>query len=210
MSELVALQSAVQARLSPYRFAHTVGVVRMAACLGELFCPSEAHMLRAAALLHDITKELTPEAQLTLLEEAGVLLRADELASPKIYHGITAPLVIARDFPLFATDLLLSAVRWHTTGRAGMSLTEALLYLADYIEEGRTFPDCVELRRRFFDARPHKMDREARLSHLALVLRESLEMTVADLTDAGAPVCKDTLEALAWLKAEQNPFERIL
>ena len=30
-----------------------------------------------------------------------------------------------------------------------MTLGEKLLYLADYIEDTRTFPDCVELRRHF-------------------------------------------------------------
>ncbi|MBQ3064504.1 MAG: HD domain-containing protein [Clostridia bacterium] len=206
MSDLTALQTAVAERMSPYRFTHTLGVADMAARLAALYCPDEGEMLRAAALLHDITKELDDEAQLALLQRAGIALRADERSSPKIYHGITAPLVIVRDFPDFATDALLSAVRWHTTGRAGMTLTEAILYLADYIEEGRTFPDCVALRERFFAVHPEKMTRTARLLHLAEVVRISLEMTVADLTAAGAPVCADTLAALSWLKAEQNPF----
>lgn len=210
MSDLALLQRDVEKRLSPYRFAHTKGVADMAECLAALYCPEDREMLRAAALLHDITKELDGATQLALLDEAGIALRADELASPKIYHGITAPFVIARDFPAFAKAPLLSAVRWHTTARAGMTLCEAILYLADYIEEGRKFPDCVALRHRFFDAEPHKMDRAARLSHLAAVVLLSLEMTVADLAHAGAPVCRDTLEALDFFKTEQTPFERML
>ena len=210
MSDLALLEDAVSKRLSPYRFAHTLGVADMAERLAMLYCPEARFWLRQAALLHDITKELDDETQLRLLAEAGLTIRPDEQASPKIYHGITAPLVIARDFPAFATNALLSAVRWHTTGRAGMSLCEAILYLADYIEEGRKFPDCVALRHRFFDAEPQKMDRTARLSHLAAVVRESLEMTVADLAGVGAPVCRDTLEALDFFKTEQTPFERML
>ena len=206
MSDLALLEDAVRTRLSPYRFAHTLGVADMASQLAALYSPEKAEMLRAAALLHDVTKELADAEQLALLHKAGIALRADELASPKIYHGITAPLVIARDFPDFATDALLSAVRWHTTGRAGMTLIEALLYLADYIEVGRKFPDCVALRHRFFDAEPQKMDRTARLSHLAAVVCESLKMTVADLARTGAPVCEDTLKALAYFENEENPF----
>lgn len=206
MSDFACLQAAVKDRLSLYRFAHTVGVADMAERLAALYCPDRAGMLRAAALLHDITKELDDGAQRALLAAADIPLRADELASPKIYHSITAPVVIARDFPDFATAPLLSAVRWHTTGRAGMTLTEAILYLADYIEEGRSFPDSVSLRRRFFDAAPDKMHMTARMAHLASVVRESLEMTVAELTAAGAPVCEDTLAALAYFKNEQNPF----
>ena len=206
MSDLTALKRAVAARISPYRLAHTLGVADMAERLAMLYCPEKAEMLRAAALLHDVTKELDNGAQLALLAEASIALRADEQASPKIYHGITAPLVIARDFPAFADAAVLSAVRWHTTGRAEMSLAEALLYLADYIEEGRTFPDCVALRDKFFAANPKEMDMPARLAHLAAILVLSLEMTVNDLTAAGAPVCQDTLDALSYFQTVQNPF----
>ena len=115
-------------------------------------------------------------------------------------------MLIKGDFPAFADAAVLSAVRWHTTGRAGMPLAEALLYLADYIEEGRTFPDCVALRDKFFAANPKEMDMPARLAHLAAILVLSLEMTVNDLTAAGSPVCQDTLDALSYFQTVQNPF----
>ena len=203
---LAVLREEMRGEISPYRFAHTAGVEQMAARLARLYCPEREGELRAAALLHDITKELDRATQLAIFEENGVTLRPDELASPKVWHGMTAALEIPKRYPALATPDLISAVRWHTTGRAGMTLAEAILYLADYIEDGRTFPDCVALRDMFFAAAPERMEGRARLCHLAAVIRHSLEMTVSELCDAGAPVCLDTDAALHYFNENKNPF----
>lgn len=205
-SALSALRAEIKATLSPYRFAHTLGVEQAAGKLAALYCPEKAALLSAAALLHDVTKELSPEAHQAVFRAHGVSLRADEAASPKIWHGMTAALEIPARYPAFADPELLSAVRWHTTGRAGMTLTEALLYLADYIEEGRTFPDCVAVRNAFFAPDPARMDFSARRAHLAAVILQSLALTRAELEAAGAPVCRDTVEAEQWLKTGTQPF----
>ena len=42
---------------------------------------------------------------------------------------------------------ILSAIEYHTTGRAGMSKLEKLIYCADMLEEGRNYPGAEELRK---------------------------------------------------------------
>lgn len=192
---LEALRADVSARLSPYRMTHTLGVEEMAARLSALYCPEKTPLLRAAALLHDLTKELDNAAHTAIFDAYGVTLRPDEAASPKIWHGITAALIIPHDFPDYATPELCSAVRFHTTGRAGMTLTEAILYLADYIEEGRKFDDCIALRRKFFEADPAAMSIGQRLCHLRDVLLLSFDNTLSELQPQGGAVCLDTLAA---------------
>ncbi len=210
---LARLREQVKKTLTPYRFLHTVGVEEMVARLAAIYLPEKAPMLRAAALLHDITKEVPLEEQREIIAAHGLALRADEAASPKILHGITAALTIPAAYPAFADTELISAVRWHTTGRAGMTATEALLYLADYIEEGRQFSDCVLLRNLFFDAAPEKMEKAARERHLWAVILKSLDLTLASLAAEGAPVCLDTLaarEAIAFgYCKETHPLERM-
>ena len=195
---LVALRAHVKGEMSPYRYAHTLGVEQTVAQLAALYLPEQTAELRAAALLHDLTKEWPHARALAFLEAHGVCLRDDERESPKILHGITAPLVIKQTYAAFATPSVLSAVRWHTTGRDGMTLFEALLYLADYIEPGRRFSDCVALRHFFFDAEPEKMDPLARLCHLWQTMLQSFDMTLAALAAEGAPTCADTLAARAY------------
>ncbi len=192
---LSRLREKVEKEMSPYRFAHTKGVEEMAARLAALYVPKEVSLLRAAAILHDVTKERNEEWQRELIAARGISLRPDEASSPKILHAITAALLIPSEYPDFADETLLRAVRWHTTGHGAMTVPEALLYLADYIEEGRKFGDCVRLRKMFFDAKPQGMDMAAREHHLWSVMHAALSLTVSNLEVKGACVCLDTLAA---------------
>ena len=52
---------------------------------------------------------------------------------------------MARD--VFGVDgEIYSAIYWHTTGHADMTLLEKIIYLADYIEPSRDFPGVDKLR----------------------------------------------------------------
>ncbi len=197
---LEALRAAVSAQIGDYRMAHTLGVEREVCRMAALYCPEKTNLLRAAALLHDVTKEQSDAEQMAIFAACGVTLRADEAASPKVWHGMTAALLIPKAYPAFAHAELISAVRWHTTGRAGMSLCDWLVYLADLTEEGRSFPDCVALREMFWGAEPEKMSLPARRRHLLAVILHSLEKTLARLQASGGTVCLDTLAALEELK----------
>ena len=80
-----------------------------------------------------------------------------------------------------------------------MSLFSMLLYLADYIEPGRTFPDCVRLREYFYagvqglSGDAAKVDApngdvpngDALYMHLLRTLLMSFDMTVRGLLDDG-------------------------
>lgn len=200
---LCELRAEMERRLSASRFAHTLGVEREVARMAALYCPEKESMLRAAALLHDLTKEYNADETRRVLDAAGVRLRADEEASPATHHAITAPFEIARLFPDFATPELLFAVRRHTTGGVDMTREQAILYLADVIEEGRSYDACVALRAMFWGADPEGMDEQQRLSHLARVLLFSLEGVRDSIRARGGVVCADTLCAIESLK-EKN------
>ena len=144
------LREDVMKKMSLKRFRHTVAVEAMTARLCALFCPEQTLLMRAAALLHDITKELDAEAQIALCERYSLSVSDLDRISPKTFHARTAAAMIEREYVDFADPLVVSAVRWHTTGRADMTLTERLLYLADYIDESRSFENCVILRRYFW------------------------------------------------------------
>ena len=113
--------------------------------------------------------------------------------SPKLFHAKTAAELIKRDFPEFADDGIVEAVRYHTTGRRGMSHFEGLLYLADYIEETRKFEDCIELRRFFWDAVGEGRDTLETI-YVRTMIR-SFDMTVGSLISENMPIDKDTIDA---------------
>ena len=199
---LDTLREDVKGNMSPKRFVHTAAVEEMIARLCALYCPEYTLPLRAAALLHDLTKELTPEAQEELCVAYDIPTNDLQRLSPKTYHAKTAAARIVRDYPQFADPIIVDAVRWHTTGHAGMTSTEKLLYLADYIDDSRTFSSCVLLRRYFFGAEPELMTREERERHLRATLLLSYEHTLKDLLAEGAPIDEDTIRARNELLVE--------
>jgi nicotinate-nucleotide adenylyltransferase len=178
---LSSLRESVKNEMGEKRYFHTLEVEKMAAHLGEIFAKDQISMLRAAASLHDVTKERTNEEHIAICEEAGLIVTKAERKSPKMFHAKTAALVIPKKYHEFAIPELISAVRYHTTGRADMTMAEKIIYLADYIDMSRDFEDCVKLRDMFFSAKPEDMNEEERLKHLDRVLLASYDINISAL-----------------------------
>jgi nicotinate-nucleotide adenylyltransferase len=189
--------------MSPKRFHHTAAVEDMVTRLATLYCPEEIPALRAAALLHDITKEYDIPTHIALLTQAGIPPKSGEEYAHKTFHARTAALLIPDNYPAFNCETVVNAVRWHTTGREGMTLTEKLLYLADYIDDSRLFPDCVRLRAFFWDAHPERMTMEDKLTHLRRTLIMSFDMTMRALLAENAVISADTAHARNELVLEE-------
>ena len=194
-SKLCELREKVGRDMSAKRYNHTLEVEKMAARLAALYAPEKTDELRAAALLHDITKEYSNEQHRAVCAEYGVEISELTASAPKTFHAITAALLIPKLYPDFASEDIIDCVRWHTTARADMSIPEAIVYLADYIDMSRSFEDCVELRSFFWDADPESMSESDRREHLRRTLIRSLDMTVSSLIESGKTVSSDTFEA---------------
>lgn len=193
--QLAGLYDKVKEGMSEKRFRHTAAVADMAARLGALFVPDQCDLLRAAGLLHDITKEYSFEKQLQILESFGIMVDKQDILTPKTLHARTAALLIPLMYPEFADPIVIDAVRYHTTGRPEMTITEKIVYFADYIDDTRTYPDCVFLRDGFFNAKPEDMDMDARLEHFRKWLIASFDKTLASLTEDGKIISMDTVAA---------------
>jgi predicted HD superfamily hydrolase involved in NAD metabolism len=144
--EIAELSKAVKKRISEKRFAHTLGVASMAEKLSALCLPEMSSELVSAAYLHDITKELPTSKHLELIKLQGVALSEEDLNSEAVLHSFSAPFVIKRDFPDFATKDILSAVFNHTLGAPDMSVFDEIIFLADFIEETRPYEESKALR----------------------------------------------------------------
>lgn len=195
---LAALREQVREYLTEKRYAHTLAVETEVTELSKVFLPEEEKRLRAAALLHDITKRLNLEKQLQLCQSFGIMVSNDEIKAPKLMHAKTAAVLAQREFPAFADSRVLSGIRWHTTGRAGMTLFEAIVYLADYIESTRTFEDCAVLRHFFYEKMSSAKTVEDRMEVLRQTMVLSFDMTIRQLIAEGALVDRDTIDARNW------------
>ena len=182
-------------RMSEKRFRHTIEVEKMAARLADLYAPEKSGVLRAAALLHDITKECSFEEHLSICKSGGMALSEYDLSAPKTLHAMSAAVKIEKEMPEYDVDEIKSCVRWHTTGRGGMTLCEKLIYLADYIDMSRTFEDCVKLREYFFGKDIEAMTEKEKTEHLDDTLIISYDMTISALLDSGKIISPDTMDA---------------
>ncbi len=166
------------------RIPHVLGTEQEAIRLAERY-GADVEKARVAALLHDCTKKLEMPEQLALCEHYGIPLDDLEQKALKLLHAKTGA-AIARDV-FGVDDELYNAIWWHTTGHAGMTLLEKIIYLADYIEPSRVFPGVEELRKTCYE-------------DLDKGLLMGLEMSIEEMTAMGNPVHHATVEARNALK----------
>ena len=101
-----------------------------------------------AAWTHDIVRATDPEELLRLAHELGLNPNEVEEAAPILLHGPVAARLLASRYGV-EDEEVLAVARWHSTGRAGMSALEKVLFLADKVEPGKAAarPDLQEVRR---------------------------------------------------------------
>ena len=85
-----------------------------------------------------------------------------------------------------------------------MTLFDALIYLADYIEKTRTFKDCVRLRRYFY--KNLKKGNDDKLEVLRKTLILSFDYTIKNLIEEGLPIDNTTNEVRNYFIANKNCF----
>lgn len=135
----------IRTRLSTDRFAHSLNVANSAKELAEQY-GADAQKAYTAGLLHDIMKNASPEEQLSVLSEAGIEISPVEYANKKLWHAISGAAFVNTVMGIDDREIL-RAVRFHTTGRAGMSTLEKAVYLGDYISAERNYNGVEDMRR---------------------------------------------------------------
>ncbi len=170
--------------LKARRVRHVLGVEEEAVRLAEKY-GADVEKARVAALLHDCTKKLNLREQLALCEQYGIALDYLERHTLKLLHAKTGAALAREVFG--ADEAVCGAIRWHTTGRAGMTLLEKVVYLADYIEPNRNFEGVDKLRAAVYE----DLDKGLELG---------LRMSIEEIEARGVPVHQNTRAAYEYLK----------
>lgn len=170
----------LKGRLTQKRFIHSLNVADSAKELAIIYGydPEKAY---TAGLIHDSCKDVAPGLQLSYMLENKEELSKWEINVPKLYHSICGRIYAKNEFGITDEDIL-NSVRYHTTGREGMSLLEKIVFIADFISAERDY-DGVEIMR----------EKAARSLDEAIV--EGLSFTIKKLIDGGKIVHPDTLGA---------------
>lgn len=174
----------------PKRKDHTCGVVETAEDLAKRY-GADLHKTKLAALCHDLYRGI---------KEDALNIYVKQLALPKRYlnnanlaHAKIAAEMIKKDYGIDDEDIL-NAVRYHTTGRAGMSTLEKVIFLADSIEPGRCYPGVDEIR-------------SIAKTDLDKACLMCLERTIDYINGKGYFLDPDTLDARDWLLKKENIHE---
>ena len=101
-----------------------------------------------------------------------------EKSAPKLWHSIAGARYLKNVYGL--EDEIISAVRYHTTGRENMTLGEKILFVADFISLDRSYNGVEDMRKR------------AEIS-LESAMEEGLRFTIEELAAKCLPIHPDTV-----------------
>ncbi|MDK9843726.1 MAG: bis(5'-nucleosyl)-tetraphosphatase (symmetrical) YqeK [Staphylococcus equorum] len=135
--------SLVKDKLPEKRFNHSLRVAETAVKLAEIY-DGDKDKAELAGILHDYCKydDLGSMYQIVTQNELDSNLLS---YGSEILHGPVAAIIMNQQFDVTDEEVLL-AIKNHTTGRAQMTKTEKLIFIADYIEPGRQTPGVEEIR----------------------------------------------------------------
>ena len=135
------LRDILKIRLSKKRYTHSLNVADAALKLAEKY-GADIEKAYLAGLVHDICKEVPTDEQLAMAQKCRQGIDETEQKIPALYHAAAGSWYGENVLHIHDEDIL-NAVRYHTTGRAGMSRLEECVYLADLISEDRTYKDEI-------------------------------------------------------------------
>lgn len=172
--ELIA---AVSSGMPAKRWKHVEGVMETAVILAGRYGtdPVKADL---AALLHDLAKFWPIDKQEAIIRDNG--LNAELLEHDKqLLHAEVGAFIARRDYGVEDQEVL-DAIRYHTSGRVGMTLLDKIVCLADYMEPGREFPGVEKIR-------------ELAETNLEDALIAGFDSTISFLLEKGKPIFPLTL-----------------
>ncbi len=123
--------------LTEKRYTHCVNVAQKAVYLAKRY-GADVNKAEIAGLLHDVTKQMNDELQLKIISDAGTQLSPIEIKNKKLWHAVSGSAYLKVKLGIDDKEIL-NAVRFHTTGRAKMSLLEKIIFVADMISDDRNF-----------------------------------------------------------------------
>ena len=135
----IRLESLLRVSLKPSRWKHTLRCREMAVRLAQKHqCSPERVSL--AALCHDAFRDFSPAQWVFLAKDYGLRVDPVEKQAPVLLHGPLAAAYLEQTCSTFDAEML-EAVRYHTGGNRIFCDLGKILFLADGMEPGRTFPE---------------------------------------------------------------------
>ena len=196
ISDYKAIKKILSKQLDPKRYEHTIGVAYTAAALAMRY-HADVEKAYLAGLLHDCAKCIDTDEKMALCKKYKVKLSEFEIENPFLIHAKLGSCLAEKKYEITDPDIL-SAIRYHTTGKADMSLLEKIVFSADYIEPGRKIiPGLEEIRETIF------VDLDRAVCMI-------LEGTMRHLKNKEQPIDQASIDAYEYYKKYQEDTDDII
>ncbi|MBQ6469706.1 MAG: bis(5'-nucleosyl)-tetraphosphatase (symmetrical) YqeK [Lachnospiraceae bacterium] len=129
------IDEALRKILPRKRYRHSQGVRFTSAALAMAH-GADIAKAELAGLLHDCAKSMTDKELYRTCRKNNIALSESEERNPALIHA-KAGAFFSRERYKIDDEEVISAIRYHTTGRAGMTDLEKIVFTADYIEPMR-------------------------------------------------------------------------
>ena len=173
------LRKKVKDVMTKSRYEHTLGVEFTAASLAMRY-EVDVDKAELAGLLHDCAKCIDSEDTFDECKKYDIKLTDVEKRNPFLIHSKLGAVHAKKLYGVDDEDII-SAIRFHTTGKPDMTMLEKIIFIADYIEPGR-------------DKAPN--------------LKEIRKMSFVDIDEAMYMILKDTLDYLDKGEGEKDELTR--
>lgn len=174
------LKDILKIRLTKKRYTHSLNVADAAVRLAEKY-GGDCEKAYLAGLVHDICKEIPSEEQLKMALACSRPVFGAEAKIPALYHAPAGAWYCENVLHIHDSDIL-NAVRYHTAGRAEMSVTEEIVYLADLISDDRSYKDVGRMRKLAFN-------------DLKEAMLEAVSFSLSDVVSKGSLIPESSYEA---------------
>lgn len=171
----------LKANLNTERYEHSLGTAECAQILAKKFGLDETKA-NLCGLIHDCAKCFPNEELKSVICNYEGLCDG-ELNNPKTYHAPAGAILAKKEFGI-TDEEILSAIRWHTLGKADMTDFEKIIFLADKMEE-RTRPKEIILPLKEALSQDNGLDR---------ALLVCYGNTIKSLVDRNLTICTTTID----------------
>lgn len=185
--DLEKINKKVKKSLEEKRYIHTLGVEYTAASLAFVY-DVDPDKAMAAGLLHDCAKNLSEIELLEVCKKNEIKLTKAEKINTSLLHAVVGAYFVKKRYHIDDEDII-SAVRWHTTGKADMTMLEKIVFVADYIEPGRYKSNIL------------KRVRKLAFSDIDAAVAMILNSTIEYVADIGDIVDETAVKALEFYSA---------
>ena len=146
--EIDELKEELKNYLKDERYEHSICVMEMAKKLAEKYNVNKTKVMKVA-LMHDMAKELPIQELKKYIKDKHIYASKMEMLLGVTLHGKVAADMCRRKYNF--DNEMCEAISIHTTGKPNMSMFEKIIFIADKIDETRSYEGVEELRKLAFE-----------------------------------------------------------